>query len=57
MTGDGERLAVMETKIRALEIRIDELEGDRKSFFKWGLMGLGSLVIATISVIWSHLIK
>ena len=56
MTDAGERLAVMETKIRALEIRIDELEGDRKSFFKWGLMGLGSLVIATISVIFrSHL--
>ena len=40
MSEDGERLAVLETQIKALEARVDKLEGNQK----WGVM----LVLAMV---------
>ena len=40
-------------KIKALEDRVRDLEEDRKSFFKTGILVLGATVIGLVTYIWS----
>jgi hypothetical protein len=43
-------------RIAALELRIKELEDDRKSFFKTGIMILGAATLGMATYIWkSHI--
>ena len=41
------------SKIGDLERRIRDLERDRKSFFKTGILVLGAAVVGLITYIWS----
>ena len=40
-------------RIKALECRIKDLEQDRKSFFKTGILVLGAAVFGMATYIWS----
>ena len=51
MNGEGERIARLEAHISAMEDRIRDLEADRKSLFRWGLLMLGSAVTGTIGIL------
>ena len=51
MNGEGERIARLEAHILAMEDRIRDLEADRKSLFRWGLLMLGSAVTGTIGIL------
>jgi len=48
LSNNDTKIAVLEERVEAALARIDDLERDRKSFFRWGLMALGSLITATI---------
>ena len=48
MSTDAERLSRLEAHVEAAEVRIRDLEADRKSLFRWGLMSLGSLITAIV---------
>lgn len=50
MSEDGERLAVLETKIDALELRVKELEGNHK----WGV---GLVLAAVLSAVVNMVMK
>jgi hypothetical protein len=42
----AQRLQQMERHIEANDKRIDDLAKDRESFFRWGVIALGSIVVA-----------
>lgn len=50
MSEDGERLAVLETKIGALELRVKELEGNHK-------LGIIAVLAAVLSAVLNMVIK
>ena len=57
MSTDAERLSRLEAHVEAAEVRIKDLEADRKSLFRWGLMSLGSLITAIIGFLLRDHIK
>lgn len=57
MPTEAAKLARLEAHIEAVEARLADIEGDRKSMFRWGMMALGSLVTAAIGFLFRDQIK
>ena len=53
MTGEGERIATLEAQVETLIKQVDDLNLDRRRMMRWGIMALGSAVVALAGYVWA----